>query len=160
MRPESPVVLKVRRAPCASASAWTSWNFRLVAIVGHRLSGRARVDVDNRVGPVVPGKDRNGRSRPAEAQRVADDRLENLPERPWIGLDHEVARQRLSGGLIEVQTAVSAPEIEQRVEIGIEACPENSADEDVVVAAIVNTEALAFKDAKRVHQQGRSRLAC
>src|ERR671912_1714272 len=61
--------------------------------------------------------------------------------------------------LIEVKPAVSAAEVEQGVELGVEARLHNAPHQDVMVSAIVDCVSLAFEHAERFLKDRRSGLA-
>src|SRR5438309_5971862 len=51
---------------------------------------------------------------------------------------------------VEVQPPIAPAEIEQRIEAGVEARLHHLSDQDVMVAAVVYREALAFEHAQRI----------
>src|SRR6476469_10027112 len=76
------------------------------------------------------------------------------PPSPPPGLPHQGG-----GELVEVQTAVAAAEIKQRVETGVEARLHHLTDQDVMVAAVIDRVILAFEYAQRLLEDWRSRFA-
>src|SRR5437868_979189 len=66
---------------------------------------------------------------------------------------------RRRGWLVEMQTAVAAPEVEQRIETWFERRLLHFPDQNKMVAAVVDRMMGAFEHRQRIHQHGHAMLA-
>src|SRR5437763_5350925 len=71
----------------------------------------------------------------------------------------QVRESAAQGKLVEVQPAIAPAEVQQRIEAAIEARLHDLPNEDVVVAAVIYCEALAFEYTERILEDRRTGLS-
>src|SRR5690348_7619262 len=97
----------------------------------------------------------------AEAQKRRFTRILPRETAEWISSASTAAIRSVEEktALVEMQPAIAAAEIEQRIEAGVEARLDHFADQHVMVAAVVYGVTLAFEHAERFPEDRRARLS-